>query len=225
MSSTLPKCMRAWSFSSQGLPRDVLYLDHSYPVPAPPAKSDLLIRVSYVGLNPGCYITMMTIPPFVRRLLRGPERPLAEGEFSGVVQLAGPAAPKDFTPGTQVFGCLPMMRLLSGEGTLAEYIVIPSELVAIVPSSLSMVHAAGLSGAGQTALNMFSTVLVKAGDRVLVNGGSGGVGTMVVQFAKAQGAYVVAICSGTNKELVKGLGADEVRMWCKWIGILTYALI
>ncbi|KIJ43183.1 hypothetical protein M422DRAFT_170065 [Sphaerobolus stellatus SS14] len=209
-SSTLPKCMRAWTFSSQGLPRDILSLDHSYPAPSPPAKSNLLIRVSCVGLNPGCYITMATIPPLVRRLLRGPTSPIAEGEFSGVIHLAGPAAPKEFAPGTPVFGCLPMMRLIAGEGTLAEYIVIPSSLVAVVPQSMSMVQAAGLSGAGQTALNMFSAVLVKEGDRILVNGGSGGVGTMVVQLAKAQGAYVVATCSGANAELVKGLGADQI---------------
>jgi len=202
--------MQAWTFSSKGLPRDVLTLDSSYPTPSPPAKDDLLIRVSHVGLNPGCYITMSTMPPIVRYLLSGTKRAISEGEFSGVVHLAGPSASKTFSAGTLVFGCLPMMTLIAGAGTLAEYIVVPSSIVAMVPPCLAMVHAAGLSGAGQTALNMFDAVNVRNGDRVLVNGGSGGVGTMVVQLAKAKGAYVIATCSSANANMVKELGADEV---------------
>lgn len=154
---------------------------------------------------------MATIPPLIRRILSGNTTYVAEGEFSGVVHLAGPSAPKLFAPGTRVFGCLPMMKLVGGAGTLAEYFCIPAESVAVVPPSMSLAEASGLSGAGQTAWNMLMEVNLKKGMRVLVNGASGGVGTMVIQLAKAKGAYVVATCSEKNFDFVKSLGADEVR--------------
>lgn len=209
-SPTLPKTMRAWTFSSRGLPRDVLTLESSYPVPKNPENDDLLIQVTHVSLNPGSYITMNTIPPLVRRVLSGSTTAIAEGEFSGVVHLAGPSAPAIFKPGTRVFGCQPMMKLIAGAGTLAEYFVVSASSVAVTPRGMDLAEASGLSGTGQTAINMFLEIKVKPGDRILVNGGSGGVGTMVVQMAKAKGAYVVATCSGSSTHLVKNLGADEV---------------
>lgn len=202
--------MRAWTFSSSGLPHDILTLDRSYPVPDPPAKDDVLIRVSHVAMNPGCYIYMANIPPWVRRALGGSQTCIAEAEFSGVVHLAGPAAPAHLKEGTRVFGNYKMMQLMAGSGALAEYIIAPSENLAIIPTCMTFVDSAGLGGAGQTAWNMFQEIDLKKGDRVLVNGSSGGVGNMAVQLAKAAGAYVIATCSARNVDLVKSLGADEV---------------
>ncbi|KAJ6454269.1 hypothetical protein C8R47DRAFT_1061185 [Mycena vitilis] len=207
---TLPKSQRAWTFSARGLPREILTLNSNYAVPPPPARADLLIRVSHVSLNPGCYVTMAKIPPLVRRLVSGSTEYVSEGEFAGVVHLAGPAAPAHLQPGARVFGCLPVPNLIGGAGTLAEYIVIPTESVALVPPSMGWPEAAGLAGGGQTAVNMLLETTLRSGTRVLVNGASGGVGTMVVQLAKNQGAYVVATCSAANAALVKSLGADEV---------------
>lgn len=219
MSTTLPKHMRAWTFSSCGQPRDILTLDRTYPVPDPPGKDDLLIRVSHVALNPGCYITMANISPWVRRLLGGKSTAIAEAEFSGLVHLAGPAASEKLSPGTRVFGNFPMMQLIAGAGALAEYIVVPQSSVAIVPPVMGLEEASGLGGAGQTAWNMFLEVDLKMGDRVLVNGGSGGVGTMVIQIAKARGAYVIATCSGPSTDLVKSLGADEVSFHLVYVSL------
>ncbi|KAJ7042978.1 hypothetical protein C8F04DRAFT_1075572 [Mycena alexandri] len=207
---TLPESQRAWTFSTWGLPREILTLNSNYVVPPPPAKADLLIRVSHVSLNPGCYVTMATIPPFVRRIISGNTTYVAEGEFAGVIQLAGPAAPPHFKPGARVFGCLPVPKLIGGAGTLAEYFVIPAESVALVPPSISWEVAAGLAGGGQTAINMLLEADLRPGTRVLLNGASGGVGTMALQLAKAKGAFVVATCSTATAELVKSLGADEV---------------
>ncbi|KAJ7805888.1 hypothetical protein B0H14DRAFT_2457442 [Mycena olivaceomarginata] len=207
---TLPQSQRAWTFSTWGLPREILTLNENYAVPPPPAKAELLIRVSHVGLNPGCYVAMASIPPLMRRLVSWNTTYVAEGEFSGVVHLAGPAAPEHLQPGTRVFGCLPVSNLIAGNGTLAEYFVVPAESVARMPPAMDWPEAAGLAGGGQTAVNMLLGANLRDGTRVLVNGGSGGVGTMVVQLAKAHGAYVVATCSGANEELVKSLGADEV---------------
>lgn len=204
--------MRAWTFSSRGLPREILKLDPSHPVPPPPTAADLLIRVSHVGLNPGSLVNMAMIPPFVRRVLSGGRTTwIAEGDFSGVVFLAGPDAPAALGPGTAVFGNVPVPKVMAGIGTLAEYIVMPATSVAVVPPEMHMSEAGGLSGAAQTALDMISELKMKEGHRIFVNGGSGGVGIMAVQLAKASGAYVVATCSSATADLVKQLGADEVR--------------
>ncbi|KAJ7203614.1 hypothetical protein GGX14DRAFT_698965 [Mycena pura] len=207
---TLPKSQRAWTFSTWGLPRDILTLDENYGVPAPPTKADLIVRVSHVSLNPGCYITMNVVLPLLRRAISGSTTYVPEGEFAGVVHLAGPAAPVHLCPGARVFGCLPVPSLMAGAGSLAEYFRVPAESVALVPPSMGWAEASGLAGGGQTAVNMLLEATLRPGTRVLVNGASGGVGTMVVQLAKAQGAHVVATCSERTAALVRSLGADEV---------------
>jgi NADPH:quinone reductase-like Zn-dependent oxidoreductase len=209
---TLPPLQNAWTFKNRGLPEEVLSLVQDHPVPRP-SNGELLIRISYVALNPGCYITMTTIPPIVRQILSlslSAVTALAEGEFSGIVCSKGTNTPSWFTPGTRVFGSLPMLEHFSGKGVLAEYISVPARHVAVVPECMDMVDAAGLSGAGLTAWNMFLEISIKPGDRLLVNGASGGVGIMVVQLAKAKGAFVVATCSERSRELVLRFGASEV---------------
>ncbi|KAJ6625978.1 hypothetical protein B0H10DRAFT_1999753 [Mycena sp. CBHHK59/15] len=207
---TLPQSQRAWTFTSSGLPRDILTFSPNYVVPPPPAHADLLIRVSHVSLNPGCYVFMATIPPLLRRLLSGNTTYVPEGEFAGVVHLAGPAVPPHLAPGTRVFGCLPVPKLLMGAGTLAEFFCVPAESVACVPPGMGLAEASGLAGVGLTAWNMLLETELQPGARVLVNGASGGVGTMVVQLAKWKGAHVVATCSAGSAELVRSLGADEI---------------
>jgi NADPH:quinone reductase-like Zn-dependent oxidoreductase len=100
-----------------------------------------------------------------------------------------------------------------GVGSMAEYAVIPAREVAPIPKGLGLAEAAGLNGNGQTAALMIKNAEVKRGSRLFVNGASGGVGTLLVQIAKAEGAYVVATGSGGSVKLVKDLGADEVGLW------------
>jgi reticulon-4-interacting protein 1, mitochondrial len=114
-----------------------------------------------------------------------------------------------------VFGSLiPAKVVLSGEGVLAEYIVVDEETapMGVVPGGLEMSDAAGLGSCGQTAMFLCRRRAgVKEGDRVLVNGASGGVGTMTVQVAKAMGtSFVVGVCLGRNEDIVKNIGADDV---------------
>ncbi|KAK7457035.1 zinc ion binding [Stygiomarasmius scandens] len=238
-SSTLPKTQHAWTYTSQGLPRDILSLSTTFPVPPPPSGSNLLIRVTHVGLNPGCYMTLQAIPPFIRKIVsQGKTTWIPEGEFSGIVVLVGPGVARAesriqtdaagrqkldsgssneriFTPGTCVFGSLPVSALLGGDGALAQYISVSSSQVAVAPSSMKMEEAAGLSGAGCTAWAMLNEVPglsldITKDTRVFVNGGSGGVGTMLIQLAKNMGAHVVATCSERSRALIESLGADEV---------------
>ncbi|CAK5271239.1 unnamed protein product [Mycena citricolor] len=121
----------------------------------------------------------------------------------------GPSASAHILPGARVFGCLPVPSLLAGGGTLAEYLVIPASCVALAPAGMSSPVAASLAGGGQTAESVVLEGKIRPGTRVLVNRGSGGVGSMVIQLAKAQGAYVVATCSARTRAMVEGLGTDE----------------
>jgi NADPH:quinone reductase-like Zn-dependent oxidoreductase len=137
-----------------------------------------------------------------------------ELDFAGVVDLAGPDAPATMGPGARVFGSVPLSDyLLHGRGSMAESVLVPVSEVAVLPQveGFGLAEASALNGNGQTALLMVRNAGVKKGSRVFVNGGSGGVGTLAVQIAKAEGAYVVATGSRENAALVKSLGADEVR--------------
>ena len=93
---------------------------------------------------------------------------------------------------------------------MAEYVSVGCDAVTRMPDGLGFAEAAGLNGVGQTARKLVRTAGIEAGMKVLVNGASGGVGTMAVQLAKAKGAHVVATCSGRNMEMVSSLGADKV---------------
>jgi NADPH:quinone reductase-like Zn-dependent oxidoreductase len=196
--------MRAWTYTSRGAPRDVLSLQSAHPMPPPPSGVDLLVRVSHVALNPAGEVRMSLIPSVFGRPF------IPELDFCGWVQQAGPAAPSFLAEGTAVWGSLSPKATMSGAGTLAEYLVVPADRVVTKPTQIDFAEASGLSTVGQTAIKMVQTAGVKRGDRVLVNGASGGVGTVLVQIAKAAGVEVVATCSEPNIAMLKGLGADEV---------------
>jgi NADPH:quinone reductase-like Zn-dependent oxidoreductase len=152
---------------------------------------------------------MALFPSFVR-----PKFSIPDLDFSGTVLQCGPSAPSKYKPGARVFGSLiPAKAVLSGKGVLAEYIVVDEETapMGVVPDGMEMSDAAGLGSCGQTAMFLCRRAQVKEGDRVLVNGASGGVGTMTVQVAKAMGAsFVVGVCSRRNEDIVKNIGADDV---------------
>ncbi|KAF2812277.1 NAD(P)-binding protein [Mytilinidion resinicola] len=199
--------MRAWLVSARGPPTTVLKLTTTLPTPTP-QPTQLLIRISHAALNPGSKALMLLIPQFLRA---SPSIP--EIDFAGTVVAAGASAPSQFPIGTRVFGCLHLKSMAAGKGVLADYIAINSEEggVAVLPASWSFEQGAGLACCAITALNMCRASGMREGERVLVNGASGGVGTMAVQVARAMGAgEVVAVCSGRNAEMVRGLGADEV---------------
>ena len=113
--------------------------------------------------------------------------------------------------GTRVVGHQSVLDMaLFGRGALVEYVRIPSSQAARLPEGADMVAMGGVLGSGSTALKMVRTGGVKEGHRVLVNGASGSVGKVLLQVCKMRGARVVGIASGTNEEMVRGLGADEV---------------
>ncbi|KFZ14833.1 hypothetical protein V502_05879, partial [Pseudogymnoascus sp. VKM F-4520 (FW-2644)] len=180
--------MQALTFSTRGLPPSTL-TPTTLPLPSPPPGT-LLIRTSHASLSPGAAIMMAIFPSIAYRYPAIPEL-----DFSGTVVAAHPthsgadqADSSTFKPGDLVFGSIPVGLHLHGVGSLAEYIVLPPSTVAHLPSHPSiseadmLVQAAGLPVSGCTALALLKAAKLEAGMRVLVNGASGGVGSLVVQM-------------------------------------------
>lgn len=209
--STIPKTMKAWIVTRNGDPKDALTLRPDYPVPSQPKAGNILVKVDYAALNPADLNFMGNLPnwlPFRRN-------PTVGLDFAGTVVKLGSSVSSDLgiSIGSEVAGAFNVLSVATGRGSLAEYVEVPATKVALKPKDLSSKDAAGALGiAGQTAYIILKEAGTKAGDRVLVNGASGGVGSVLVQVAKAKGAIVCGVCSGGNAEFVKGLGADEVRM-------------
>ncbi|MCJ1242042.1 zinc ion binding [Varicellaria rhodocarpa] len=213
-SSQFPSSMRAWTYSRRGHPHDVLSLQN---VPTPSstlAPNDVLVRISYAALNPVSYVLMQLVPAFVRK---SPFIP--EVDFSGVIEATGSGVSADVRCGAKVFGILPPpLQFKNGAGALAEYLVLPENLTVSKPKDMALDEAAGLALVGCTALQVLENSKLKAGDSVLVNGGSGGTGLAIIQLAKdmvGKEGRVVATCSGGNVDMVKRLGADDVVDYTK----------
>ena len=174
-------------------------------VEAPIPKDDeVLVRVRAAAVNIGDWHLMRGIP-YVVRLglgLRRPRRATPGLDIAGDVAAVGRAV-TDFQPGDQVFGW--------GTGAFAEYVCTPQGNLLPKPANLTFDQSAAV---GDSALTALAAVRdqgrVQPGQRVLINGASGGVGTFAVQIAKALGAHVTAVCSGRNADIVRSLGADQV---------------
>ncbi|MCJ1312756.1 zinc ion binding [Agyrium rufum] len=205
---SLPTTMRAWTYSRRGTPREVLILTPDHPVPPFPTGSNLLVRVAYAGMNPDGPMIMSMVPPLLSKT-RTPEL-----DFSGLIESAGPSVPKDLVAGTRVFGTINPFTssLLYGYGAMAEFVLVNANDVVRVPDTIRLVDVAGLGAAGQTALKLVRVAALKSNAKVLVNGASGGVGTLLVQILKAEKVEVVATCSAANVKMVESLGADELTV-------------
>lgn len=164
---------------------------------------ELLVRVHVAAVNPLDW-HMLTGTPLVMRLstgLRCPNRIVRGVDMAGIVHSVG-AAVTTLAPGDRVFA--------GARGAFAEYAVVPEGEAARVPDEIEFADAVALPVAAVTALQgLRDHGRLEAGQSVLINGASGGVGTFAIQIAKAMGAEVTAVCSGANAELVRALGADH----------------
>lgn len=170
-----------------------------------PADHEVLVRVHAAGLN-HADTALMRGEPLVLRLaygLRAPKVRVRGLDLAGVVEAVG-CKVTAFSPGDAVYAQIET-------GSFAEYAVVPERSLAPKPANLSFTEAAAVPVAANTALQGLRDVgNLQPGQRVLINGASGGVGTFAVQIAKALGAEVTAVCSTRNVELVRSLGADHV---------------
>jgi NADPH:quinone reductase-like Zn-dependent oxidoreductase len=180
---------------------EVLRLEDVEQPPLEPER--VLVRVRAAGVNPADWHTMRGSPFFARAMFGGLRRPKERKrgvDFAGVAEQVGSAV-TDISVGDEVFG--------GRDGAFAEYVAAKS--VVAKPAALTFEQAGGIAIAGCTALQgLRDKARLQPGQRVLINGAAGGVGTFAVQIAKALGAHVTGICSGRNVELVRSLGADEV---------------
>src|SRR6059036_3850622 len=176
-----------------------------------PTDDQILVKVHAVSVNPYDWHFVEGTPYVVRAMgvgLRKPKDIRLGVDFAGTVEAVGKNV-TNFKPGDEVFG--------GRGGAFAEY-VCPraSRAVALKPASASFEEAASVNIAGITALQALRDKgKVQPGQKVLINGASGGVGTFAVQIAKSLGAEVTGVCSGKNAELVRSLGADHVIDYTK----------
>ncbi|CRG86733.1 hypothetical protein PISL3812_03744 [Talaromyces islandicus] len=246
----LPPTMRAWTYRTKGLPSTTVKLESDIRTPQPTdlGPDDVLVEVHYVAFNGGVTSGIQGLGPRpLAFFLRQQDRvAIAEFEFAGRLIAAGgnvlPATTssgagggrKDLKIGELVTGFMnPFKSLRTGAGALAEYAIAPAKSVVPYqlpgdgeePPKLSLAEWAGLGGVGCTAIQAVERARIKAGDKVLINGSSGGAGVMMVQVARSvigpQGK-LVATCSAANVELVKSLGADEVIDYRQHSPLHTY---
>jgi NADPH:quinone reductase-like Zn-dependent oxidoreductase len=175
-------------------------------VPKPaPADHELLVRVRAAGVNPLDWHYMRG-KPYLMRVESGVGRPKDSRtgvDFSGVVEAVGKNVVR-FRIGDEVFG--------SASGAFAEYVIVREDrAVTLKPGNVTFEQAAAVPVAAITALQALrDKAKVQPGQKILINGASGGVGTFAVQIAKSMGADVTAVCSTRNVALVTALGADRV---------------
>ena len=173
-----------------------------------PAADEVLVRVRATSVNPYDWHHMRGEPRVARMMpgtlgLRAPKLRILGGDMAGQVEAVGEDV-TEFRPGDDVFALLE-------QGGFAEYVSVPERLLARKPANLSYEQAAAVPMAATTALLALRDVArIEPGQKVLVNGASGGVGTFAVQIARALGARADAVCSLPNADLARSIGADEV---------------
>jgi NADPH:quinone reductase-like Zn-dependent oxidoreductase len=179
----------------------------------PPLLKDnhVLIKVAANSANPADWHILRGKPYFARLSfgLFKPSNKVLGSDFAGTVEKVGSQV-EGFKTGDRVFGEASM------GGAFAEYVSLPASSCALIPEKLDFAEMACVPIAGLTALQGLVTYgKLKNGEKVLINGSSGGVGHFTVQIAKAYGAHVTAVCSSRNADFVKQLGADEVLAYDK----------
>jgi NADPH:quinone reductase-like Zn-dependent oxidoreductase len=197
--------MKAFVLRSYGSPEQLDLTDVDTPVPA---ADEVLVRVRATSVNPYDWHHMRGEPRVARLMpgtlgLRAPKVRILGGDMAGQVEAAG-ADVTEFRPGDDVIALLE-------QGGFAEYVSVPERLLARKPGNLSYEQSAAVPMAATTALLGLRDVgRLEPGQKVLVNGASGGVGTFAVQIARALGARADAVCSAANEDLVRSIGADDV---------------
>jgi NADPH:quinone reductase-like Zn-dependent oxidoreductase len=198
--------MKAAVYHRYGPPEVVRIEDVPTPSPTP---DELLVRVRATTVSAGdARLRSARVPPGFGVLLRlgfgitGPRKPILGWDFAGEVAAVG-ASVSGFAAGDRVFG----MRM----GSHAEYVAAHRNSVAPMPRDLTFEQAVALVFGGMTSVVYLKDKgKVQPGERVLINGASGAVGTSAVQLAKHLGATITAVCSAANAELVRSLGATHV---------------
>ncbi len=199
--------MKAIVYRCYGSPDVLEFEDVEKPTPA---DNEVLVQVHAASVNPLDWHYMRG-SPYLMRLgsgLGAPKDSRMGVDFAGTVEAVGKNVTR-FKPGDEVFG--------GRSGAFAEYVIVPDDrALALKPSSVTFEQAASMPIAAITALQALRDKgRLKPGQKVLINGASGGVGTFAVQIAKSFGAEVTGVCSTRNVEMVRSIGADHVFDYTK----------
>ena len=187
--------MKAIEIKAYGSIDVVNYVDVERPEPA---ADEILVKIQYAGVNP---VDWKIRNGLGERL--GLKLPIKlGGEITGIVETLG-ADVKKFKVGDEVYGLIP-------SGGFAEYALAKSTDIALKPKNISFEQAAAIPLGALTAWQaIFDLANLTSGQKILITGASGGVGSLAVQLAKAKGAHVIGMASGSNKDFVRNLGVDE----------------
>ena len=203
--------MKAIVYTKYGPPDVLQFKEVEKPAPK---EAEVLVKVHAVSVNAYDW-HLLSADIFLIRLMGGgllkPKNTILGADIAGRVEAVGRNV-KQFQPGDEVFGDIAGC----GNGGFAEYVSVPENTLVVKPANLSFEEAAAVPMAAVTALQgLRDQGKIQPGQKVLINGASGGVGTFAVQIAKSFGAEVTAVCSTRNVELARSLGADHVIDYTK----------
>lgn len=197
--NTQPKQMKAALITQykQALPKI-----ETVPVPTI-GKNDVLVKVMAASINP---IDLKTRDGGLKMLLQYNMPLILGSDFAGIITDVGTDVTK-FKTGDKIYGRVQKNRI----GTFAEYIAVDQGDIALKPRNLTFEEAAAIPLVGLTSYQALHDIMkIKSGDKVLIQAGSGGIGTIAIQIAKMLGAYVATTTSPKNFDLVRSLGADQI---------------
>jgi NADPH:quinone reductase-like Zn-dependent oxidoreductase len=203
--------MKAVVYEKYGSPEVLEYKEIEKPTVL---DDDVLVKINAAAMNPLDWRLRSGTPFLARLIISGimkPKMQILGVDFAGTVESVGKNV-EQLKIGDEVFGMAPSGR----NGSHAEYISVSEENVALKPANTTYEQAAGVPFAGTMALEGVRDYgEIKPGQRFLINGASGGMGTYAVQIAKAFGAEVTGVCSTRNLEMVQSIGADHVIDYTK----------
>jgi NADPH:quinone reductase-like Zn-dependent oxidoreductase len=197
--------MKAIVYTRYGSPDVLQFKDVEKPTPK---ENEILVKIHAASANPADWHTMRGAP-FLARLVNGlfkPKHPRLGADLAGRVEAVGRNVTQ-FQVGDDVFGCLSLNEMSS----FAEYVCANEDALALKPAKTTFEQAAAVPLAALTALQgLRNEGQIQSGQKVLINGASGGVGTFAVQIAKSFGAEVTGVCSTRNLDMVRSIGADHM---------------
>jgi NADPH:quinone reductase-like Zn-dependent oxidoreductase len=197
--------MKAIVYTEYGSPDVLKFKEVAKPTPK---ENEVLVKIHAASANPADWHTMRAAP-FLARLVNGflkPKNPGLGADVAGRVEAVGRTV-MQFRVGDDVFGCLSLNEMSS----FAEYVCAREDALALKPARMTFEQAAAVPLAAFTALQgLRDGGQIRSGQKVLINGASGGVGTFAVQIAKSFGAEVTGVCSTRNLAMVRSIGADHV---------------
>ncbi len=201
--------MKAIAQNKYGSPGDVLMLRE---IDRPVAADDeVLVRVRAASVHADIWHSV-TGRPYSWRLMTGwraPKRPVPGTDVAGVVESVGTRVTR-FKPGDEVFGLTVRGFAIGNGGAFAEYAAAPEQSLALKPQNVTFEQAASVPASGYIAFsNLAGAGNNMEGQRAVVNGAGGGLGTIAVQMLKARGAHVTAVDAGPKLAMLRSLGADE----------------